>query len=161
MTSPPVNVTPGNVTPGNGLPPGRRPMQSRKPTALRQQLFVFAVVVVTALVFRLVVPHHDLNERLAADVTKAIVANNMRPVEGDFNALRRPQLEDRAKVGRLSNDLNALGAFKGVKETTPSDPAQGYHTFAATFDKATWSEDMTLDADGKIAAFHVHPAKQP
>jgi hypothetical protein len=149
MTSPPANVTPG--------PTSRAPA----PSALRRQLFVFAVVVVTAIVFRLVVPHHNSYERLAADVTKGIVANDMKPVEGDFNALRRPQLEDRAKVGQLSDQLNALGAFKGVKETTPSDASAGYHTFAATFDKATWNEDMTLDADGKIAAFHVHPPAAP
>jgi hypothetical protein len=141
----PVNVTPGN-----------RP-RARAPRRLGLQLFVFAVVVVTALVFRLVVPHTNRYERLAGDVTRAILANNMRPVEGEFNALRRPQLEDRAKVGQLSDDLTALGAFKGVKETTPSGAREGYHTFAARFDKATWSEDMTLDADGKIATFHVHP----
>ncbi len=146
MTNAPVNVT-----------PGRRP-QSRAPRALGRQLFVFAIVVVTALVFRLVVPHTNRYERLADNVTKAILANNMKPVEGEFNALRRPQLEDRAKVGQLSDDLTALGAFKGVKETTPSGASEGYHTFAARFDKATWSEDMTLDADGKIAAFHVHPS---
>ena len=127
-------------------------------SSLRQrQLFVIVVLVVTAVAFRLIVPHHSHYERLAASVTKAIIANDMRPVESDFNALRRPQLEDRAKVGQLSDELNALGAFKGVKETTPADARAGYHTFSASFDKATWSEDMTLDADGKIAAFHVHP----
>ncbi|MFY9779839.1 MAG: hypothetical protein WAJ85_04930 [Candidatus Baltobacteraceae bacterium] len=146
MTSPPVNVTPGSR-------PG-----TRAPSARVRQLYVVVVLVVTAILFRLVVPHHNRYERLADDVTKAIVANDMRPVEGDFNALRRPQLEDRAKVGQLSNDLNALGAFKGVKETTPSGASEGYHTFSAAFEKATWNEDMTLDADGKIAAFHVHPS---
>jgi hypothetical protein len=152
MTGSPVNVTPRNVT------PGARPPQARAPQGLGPKLFVVVVLIVTALFFRLVVPHANRYERLADNVTKAILANDMRPVESDFNALRRPQLEDRVKVGQLSNDLNALGAFKGVKETTPSTAREGYHTFSASFERATWSEDMTLDADGKIAAFHVHPS---
>ena len=96
-------------------------------------------------------------EQLADRVTKAIVANDMRPVEGDFNALRRPQLENRAKVGELSDALNGLGAFKRTREDTSKDARPGYHHFSAEFGKATWVEDMALDADGKIASFHVHP----
>ena len=69
--------------------------------------------------------HENRYEKLASDVTKAIAANNMRPVEGDFNALRRPQLEDRGKVGQLSDFVNADGAFKSVKEDTPADAKTG------------------------------------
>ena len=100
-------------------------------------------------------------EQLADRVTKAIVANDMRPVEPDFNALRRPQLENRERVGRLSDDLRPLGAFKAVHEDTPKDAPAGFHHFQAQFEKATWVEDLTVDADGKIAAFHVHAAPQP
>ena len=99
-------------------------------------------------------PNH--NERLADRVTSAIVANDMRPVSKEFNAIVRPKLEDRASVGRLSDELNALGAFKGAHETTPHEAPAGKHTFSARFEKATWVEDMTLDQDGKIASFHVH-----
>lgn len=97
------------------------------------------------------------NERLADRVTAAIVANDMRPVEKDFNALDRPKLESRANVGRLSDRLNALGTFKRTHETTPRDARAGYHTFVADFSKGTMVEDMTFDADGKIAGFHVRP----
>jgi hypothetical protein len=96
------------------------------------------------------------NEHLADQVTKAIIANDMRSVEKEFNAMVRPKLENRASVGRLSDELNALGKFEGVHETTPQGSEGGKHTFAAKFEKATWVEDMTLDQDGKIAAFHVH-----
>lgn len=96
-------------------------------------------------------------EKLADQVTKAIVANDMRPVEPEFNAIVRPKLLNRSRVGQLSDELNALGALKGIKENTPSGAPAGEHTFAAEFQKATWSEDMLIDADGKIAAFHVHP----
>jgi hypothetical protein len=100
-------------------------------------------------------PNH--NEQLADQVTKAIVANDMRPVEGDFNAIVRPKLLNRARVGELSDELNALGQFKGVKEITQKDVRPGEHDFDAQFAKATWHEVLLIDSDGKIAAFYVHP----
>lgn len=96
------------------------------------------------------------NEKLADAVTQAIVNNDIRPVASDFNALTRPKLT-RGAVGRLSDQLNALGHFKGTHETTVSGAPQGRHTFDANFDKATWHIDLELDEDGKIAAYHIHP----
>jgi hypothetical protein len=97
----------------------------------------------------------NANEKLADRVTEAIVNNDIRPVEKDFNALTRPKLT-RAAVGRLSDQLNALGKFHRTHETTPKGAPAGRHTFDAIFDKATWHEDMVLDEDGKIAAFYIH-----
>lgn len=97
----------------------------------------------------------NANEKLAARVTQAIVDNDVKPVEKDFNALTRPKLT-RGAVGRLSDQLNALGKFERVHETTPKDASGGRHTFDAVFDKAAWREEMTLDEDGKIAAFYIH-----
>ena len=96
-------------------------------------------------------------ERQADAVTKAIIANDMRPVESNFNALVRPKLENRARVGALSDQLNDLGAFKGVKEDTPRDAPPRAHKFTANFGTAAWIECMTYDADGKIASFDVLP----
>jgi hypothetical protein len=101
-------------------------------------------------------PNHS--ERLADRVTSAIVANDMRPVLKEFNAIVRPKLENRQLVGRLSDQLNTLGRFKGVRETTPREASDGKHTFEADFQKAKWVEDMVIDADGKIAAFHIRQA---
>jgi len=95
---------------------------------------------------------------LANRVTTAVIVNDMRPVEKEFNAIVRPKLENRQLVGRLSDQLNALGRFKGVRETTPRDASDGKHTFEADFEKAKWVEDIVIDADGKIAAFHIHQA---
>ena len=101
-------------------------------------------------------------ERQADDVTKAIIANDMRPVEKDFNALVRPKLESRGRVGQLSDQLVALGAFKGVKEVTPSDAPPRSHKFDASFEKAAqpWIECMSYDVDGKISSFNVLPPGQ-
>lgn len=79
------------------------------------------------------------------------------PVEPDFNAIVRPKLENRAAVGRLSDQLNALGKLKGVHETTAKDVQGGRHRFNVEFEKATWVEDLVLDSDGKVAAFHIRP----
>lgn len=96
-------------------------------------------------------------EQLADQVTKAIVANDMRPVEKDFNALARPQLENRAKVGQLSDELNALGSFKRTRELQVGNEAADVHTLNAEFSKGNWQIQMRIDADGKIAAFRIHP----
>lgn len=96
-------------------------------------------------------------EKLADDVTKAVVANDMRPVEGEFNALVRPKLVSRVRVGALSDRLAALGKFEGVKEDTPSGAQAGEHDFAARFVKSTWRVRMVVDADGKIAAYYITP----
>ncbi len=148
------NVTPGTPGPaaigGGTRPPGvaRRPL----PVPL-----IAAVVVLLVLVVGWKLLHHkNGNERLAASVTKAIAGNNMAPVEKDFNALRRPELENRGKVGRLSDYVNAEGDLKGINEDTPSGSPDGYHHFIVHFAKGDLAEDMTLDGDGKIAKFNVH-----
>jgi hypothetical protein len=99
-------------------------------------------------------------EKLADQVTRAIVANDMRPVASEFNAIVRPKLMERERVGRLSDQLAPLGKFKRTKENTPAGTPAGTHQFVAEFERGTRIEDMTLDADGKIAAFHIHPTGQ-
>jgi hypothetical protein len=141
-------VDPAPIAGGAAPPPAVR----RRPATV---WIVLLVVVVAA--WLLLRPHENKAERLATDVTQAIEKNDMRPVESEFNALRRPELENRAKVGRLADQVIALGALKSVKEDTPKGSPADYHHFRAQFDNATWVEDMTLDADGKIAAFHIHP----
>ncbi len=96
-------------------------------------------------------------EQLADQVTRAIVANDMRPVEKDFNALARPQLENRARVGQLSDELNGLGSFKRTRELKVGNEAADVHTLNAEFAKGNWQIQMRIDADGKIAAFRIHP----
>ena len=137
-----------------GAPPGPGRTTATRPR-LPVPLILGALVVLAVLWF--VLHHENRYEKLAADVTKAIAANDMRPVEKEFNAIRRPQLHDRGKVGRLSDFVNAYGGFKGVKEDTPSGSKDGFHHFIAHFDKGERSEDMTLDAEGKLADFHVRP----
>ena len=50
----------------------------------------------------------NANEKLAGRVTAAIIANDITPVQGDFNALIRPKLT-RASVGKLSDQVAPYG----------------------------------------------------
>jgi hypothetical protein len=147
-TSTPVTPTGGT---GGGAAATAPPFDVRR--------FVIGVVVLFLLIWAVyaLFNHENRYESLADRVTKAIANNDMRPVESDFNALRRPQLEDRGKVGRLSDFVNAEGAFKSVKEDTTAGSQAGYHHFIAHFDKGDLAEDLTVDDDGKIADFHVKP----
>jgi hypothetical protein len=99
-------------------------------------------------------------EKLADRVTRAIVANDMQPVASEFNAIVRPSLMERERVGRLSDQLVPLGKFKRTKENTPAGAPAGVHRFVAEFERGTRIEDLTLDADGKISAFHIRPSSE-
>jgi hypothetical protein len=45
------------------------------------------------------------------------------------------------------------------KAAAGADPS--VHTLDAQFSKATWQIQMRMDADGKIAAFRIHPPPDP
>jgi len=126
------------------------------PSPLRKLLAPGALIVVALVLWALFAPRANPNERLATRVTIAIVNNDMRPVENDFNAIPREQLKNRPKVALLSQDLNELGKLKKIKEDTPGTAAVRYHHFLAEFEKGTWEEDLTYDTAGKISTFHVH-----
>ncbi len=104
--------------------------------------------------------HENRYEKLATDVTKALAANDMRPVEKEFNAITRAKLADRGKVGTLSDFVNADGALESIKEDTPSGSNPNFHHFVAAFKNGKRAEDLTVDSDGKIADFHVRPAAE-
>lgn len=143
---------------GSRVPPtGRRPAPRRASALVPLVLGVFVVISAVRLIFF----HENKYEHLAAQITRAIAANDMRPVEKDFNAIRRPQLENRAKVGGLSDFVNAEGKLEKIKEQTVSDAKTGEHRFVATFEKGRRAEDLTVDADGKVVDFHIKPIENP
>lgn len=153
-------VTPGGSTgalPGGGAPPNRAPGGVRPTGGPRRFLIPILIAVVVAFGANRLIGHENRYEKLATEVTKAIAANDMRPVEKDFNAITRAKLSDHGQVGRLSDFVNADGALTKIKEDTPSGSKDGYHHFVATFKSGSRAEDLTLDSDGKIADFHVRP----
>jgi hypothetical protein len=118
---------------------------------------VIAAIVVFVLVLGYKLFHHHRNtyEATADAVTIAIEKNDMTPVLHKFNAIRLPELEDRERVGRLSNLLAPLGEFKGSKEITPAGSDAGFHAFTETFAQGTKYEKYELDADNKIVKFYI------
>jgi hypothetical protein len=122
---------------------------------------VVLVAVVIAVIWLIARPGANKDEVLALRVTEAIIHNDMTPVANDFNPATRAKLSNRQTVARLSDDLNGLGKLQRLKEDTPAGSAAGYHHFAAQFEKGTWVEDLTYDADGKILGFHVRAPETP
>jgi hypothetical protein len=137
---------------------GGPPIRSR---GLRLVVVGLIALFVFIAVDKLVLHHRNRYESTADAITKAIAKNDMTPVLHAFNAIDRPQLEDRGRVGRLSDMIVPLGAFKGSREDTPQGSPAGYHHFTERFDKGTLSEKYLLDDDGKITKFHIGPTEAP
>ncbi len=97
------------------------------------------------------------DEKEADKITRAVIANDMRPAQNDFAAAPRQKMT-RVAVARLSDELNNLGTYKGLKEDTPSGSPAGTHTFTVTFDKETWHESMMVDSGGKVSAWKINPS---
>ncbi len=132
-----------------------------RPNPRRIILLAVVVLVVLFAIDKLVIHHRNRYESTADAITKAIAKNDMKPVEHAFNAVDRAQLEDRARVGELSNMVAAMGDFKASKQHTPAAWAAGYHHFTERFSKGTLEEKYELDADGKITRFHLGPSATP
>lgn len=129
---------------------------ARRPgVGVRQIGALVALLLLVLLGYKLTHGGGNTYEKTADAVTIAIINNDMRPVESDFNAVRIPELENRVQVARLSDMVAPLGAFKGSKEITPSGSAAGVHEFTETFANGSKFERFELDADGKILHFHI------
>lgn len=146
------------LPPSPGMPnaPGA-PFRAGAPNRMKALVPLALGIVVLVSAFNTLRHHENRYEKLASDVTRALAANDMRPVEGEFNAITRPKLEDRGKVGTLSDFVNADGKLESVKEQPQPEGKPNTHLFIATFEKGQRAEDITLDSDGKIVDFHVKP----
>jgi hypothetical protein len=97
------------------------------------------------------------NEREADKITRAVIANDMRPVIDDFDPSVKPKIT-RVKVAQLSDELSAQGAYKGLKENDQGcDP--GYVCFDVQFDQRPYRERMQIGSDGKVRDWWIHAAK--
>ncbi len=93
-------------------------------------------------------------QREAEKITKAVIANDMTPVIGDFTPLAQTKVT-RVAVAELSDELNSQGAFHGLKPTKEKCPP-AFSCFIATYDKATYFERIRLSSDGKVASWWTH-----
>lgn len=143
--------------------PTQAPRTTVPPPVNPQRNILITVLIVVLAFFLLsrLFTHENRYEKLATNITNAIANNDMRPVEKNFNAIRRTQLQDRARVGNLANMVVPLGKLKRSKENTPSGAPAGYHQFTEQFEKGTLFEKYQLDSDGKVVNFFIGPNPKP
>ncbi len=97
------------------------------------------------------------NEREADRITRAVVDNDLRPVQND---IAKGITITRVKVAQWSDELNAQGKLLSVKETTAGcEP--GWHCFTVKFQKRDYVERMRFDENGKVVNWDFHMAPAP
>lgn len=94
------------------------------------------------------------NEREADKITRAVMANDLRPVQDDVaKGITIP----RVKVAEWSDELNEQGKLLSVKETT-ANCSPGWHCFDVKFEKRAYVERMRLDENGKVVSWNFKMA---
>jgi hypothetical protein len=96
------------------------------------------------------------NEREADRITRAVVNNDLRPVEND---IAKGVTITRVQVAQWSDELNSQGKLLSVKET-PSDCAAGWHCFVVKFQKHAYVERLRFDENGKVVNWNFHMVQQ-
>ena len=99
------------------------------------------------------------NEREADKITRAVIANDLRPVMGDFDPAIQGEIT-RVKVAELSDQLNADGPYKGLKQSTAAWCRAGYLCFDVNLAKKPYREVMKVGSDGKVQYWWIRPAQQ-
>lgn len=94
------------------------------------------------------------NEREADKITRAVMANDLRPVQDDVaKGITIP----RVKVAEWSDELNEQGKLLSVNETT-ANCSPGWHCFDVKFEKRAYVERMRLDENGKVVSWNFKMA---
>lgn len=99
------------------------------------------------------------HERLAEQITRAVVANDLTPVIKHFDPRIEGELT-RVRVAQLSDQLNAQGAYQGLHQTTGAWCPQGALCFDVQFQKAPFHEIMKLAEDGKVRYWWIRAAQK-
>ncbi|MDQ2680614.1 MAG: hypothetical protein M3Y21_06290 [Candidatus Eremiobacteraeota bacterium] len=95
-------------------------------------------------------------EKQADAITRAVIANNMQPVQSDFTPAVSQQIT-RVKVAELSDELASQGKYEGLKEN-PQNCTAGFHCFDVKFEKRPYREWLQMDDTGKVSAWRIHSA---
>ena len=95
------------------------------------------------------------NERLADEITKAVVANDLGPVMKDLTPGSDKKIT-RSQIANWSDELNGYGKMQSLKENNANcDP--GWHCFDVQFEKRKVVERMALDENGKVRDWRYNP----
>lgn len=110
---------------------------------------VSAAVVLSACSFE------SKNEKLADEITRAVMANDLKPVMKDLTPGTDKKVT-RSMVANWSDELNQQGKLQSIKENPTCDP--GWHCFNVQFEKNKYTETMALDENGKVRDWKFHIA---
>jgi hypothetical protein len=112
---------------------------------------------VVVMAFALLAPgcsFQNKYEREADRITRAVLDNDLAPVQGD---LAKGITVSRVQVAQWSDELNQQGKLLAVKEiATNCDP--GWHCFDVKFEKHDYVERMRFDESGKVVDWRFHMA---
>lgn len=92
-------------------------------------------------------------EREADRVTRAVMNNDLRPVQND---IAKGVTVTRVQVAQWSDELDGQGKLLSVKETTDCSP--GWHCFGVRFQNREYIERMRFDDQGKVVDWQFHMA---
>lgn len=101
--------------------------------------------------------HQNGRERLADDITRAVVANDLSPVMNRLDPGIEGELT-RVRVAQLSDELNAQGAYQGLHQTSGAWCPPQALCFDVQFEKAPFHEIMKLAKDGKVTYWWIRGA---
>ena len=143
----PTPPAPRNVTPS--------------PAARRNQIIVFAVIIVALVVLiRACSPGENKYEHIARGMTEALVRNDVNAVKNYQNAETATEV-NRQGVGHAADLLAPLGRLERVHEVTPKDDPARVHEFDLRFKSGAVHEKMKFDPDDKIVRFHYDITSEP
>jgi hypothetical protein len=115
-----------------------------------------AVPVAAAIALLAACSFQNGNEREADRITRAVIANDLAPVEND---IAKGVTITRVKVAQWSDELSAQGKLISLKETTAGcEP--GWHCFEVKFEKHAYVERMRFDENHKVVDWDFHMAPQ-
>lgn len=94
-------------------------------------------------------------QALADQTTRGVYAADYDATTARFDDALKTQVT-RASLGQLSDQMHALGAYHGLKQTS-ADADKGRYDYEAAFDKGTMLVELRMDPDDKIGAYRVVP----
>ena len=115
-----------------------------------------AIAAALAIVSLAACSFENRNEREADRLTRAVISNDLRPVQND---IAQGINITRVKVAEWSDELNEQGKLISVKETA-TDCTPGWHCFNVKFEKHDYLERMRFDENHKVVDWQFHMAPQ-
>jgi len=98
-------------------------------------------------------------QAIADETTRGVYDFDFNRTTAHFDDALKAEVT-RSSVGELSNSLQALGTYHGLKQIA-ADPEKGRYDYQASFDKGTLLVRIRLDPDQKLAAYRLVPEGTP